>query len=92
MKLCCRVSWRLNRIRLIAAMYMSSADLHFISTTQEFSMVGGYTEDLKKKCQNREVGAYTGMAAFPGQCIVKMQIHTEGIRQHKRGLTKLPQK
>ena len=58
-------------------------------------MVGSYAEDLKKKknkCQNREVGADTGMAACPGQCSVKMQIHTEGIRQHKRGLTKLPQK
>ena len=45
----CRMSWRLKHIRAIAAMYVSSVDLLFRLTTQQFSMVGGYTEDLKKQ-------------------------------------------
>ena len=69
--------------QLIYILFLLHRNLAWLAVTQRTS---------KKKCQNREVGAYTRMAAFPGQCIVKMQIHTEGIRQHKRGLTKLPQK
>ena len=30
-------------------------------------MMGGYTEDLKKNCQNWAVGACVGMGARPGQ-------------------------
>ena len=54
--------------RMIAAMDGSSLDFQF--TMQEFSMVGGYTEDLKnpQNCQNWEVGAYSGVGACPGQC------------------------
>ena len=38
-------------------------------TTREFSMVGGYTESLEKpqNCQNRGVGACTGMGTCSGQ-------------------------
>ena len=38
-------------------------------TKQEFSMVGGYTENLEKpqKCQNWGVGACSGMGAYSGQ-------------------------
>ena len=37
--------------------------------TQEFSMVGGYTENLEKplNCQNWRVGACLGMGACSGQ-------------------------
>ena len=56
----------LKHIRMITSMH---GLMHFRFTTQEFSMVGSYMEDLKKRqnCQNWEVGACTGMGACPGQ-------------------------
>jgi len=51
-------------------MLCRSPDLHtFGFTTREFSMVGGYTENLEKpqSCQNWGVGACTGMGACSGQ-------------------------
>ena len=35
-------------IRMIASMYVSSADILSIHYPRKFSMVGGYTEDLDK--------------------------------------------
>ena len=57
-KLWCRVSWHLERIRTIALMYLSSAT-YFQFTVHEFSMVGGYTEHLQN-FQNRWMGACPG--------------------------------
>ena len=35
------------------------------STTQEFSMVGGYTEDLKKKHKTVKLGGWALMQGWP---------------------------
>ena len=54
-------------IRTIAVMYVSSADLLLI-TAREFSMVGGYMEDLKnQKTAKIGVGACLGMGTCPRQ-------------------------
>ena len=49
--------------------YVSSVDLPYGFTTQEFSMVGGYTENLEKpqNCQNWGVGTCVCMGTCPGQ-------------------------
>ena len=44
-KFCCRMSWQLKHIRMLAAMYVSS--VYFRFTTQEFSMVGDYFGEMK---------------------------------------------
>ena len=46
-KLCSWMLWHLKCIGMIAAVYVSSADLLSIHYKQEFSMVGGNMEDLK---------------------------------------------
>ena len=54
---CCRMSWCLKkRIRMITAMYVSS--VYFRFTTQEFSMIGGYINGLKKPA--REISKLGG--------------------------------
>ena len=51
-RVCVKLWCRMERIRTIAAMYMSSVDL----------LLGGYTEDLKKphNCQKWDVGCLPG--------------------------------
>jgi len=52
------MSWHPKRIRTIAAIYVNSTDLAtFGFTTQEFSMVGGYTENPKKP-QTVKIGGW----------------------------------
>ena len=52
--------------RMIAAMDGSSVDFQF--TMQEFSMVCGYTEDLKKKHKTVKIGRW---ALTPGRVLVR---------------------
>ena len=52
--------------------YVSSVDLRtFGFTMQNFSMVGGYTENLEKpqSCQNWGVGACMGVGACPDNTV-----------------------
>ena len=53
---------------------MSSADLLFGFTTQEFSMVGGYTGNPEKP-QNWGVGTYAGVGTCPGQYSIYLLIY-----------------
>ena len=46
-KLCCWMLWRLKCIRTMLCMEVQQTYFRF--STQEFNMVGGYTEDPKKK-------------------------------------------
>ena len=62
-KLCCRMSWGWSASEW--SQLCTWAQLtHFRSTTQEFSMVGGYMEDIEKP-QNCNVGACSGVGACP---------------------------
>ena len=56
--------------------------MNFRVTTQEFCVVGGYTEDLEKRpnCQNQTVGACMRMGACPGQYDICSKACIHGIR------------
>ena len=56
--------------------YVSSADLLFGFTMQEFSMVGGYTGNLEKP-QNWGMGTYVGVGACLGQYNISTHIHAQ---------------
>ena len=61
------MSWRLKQIRTVAAthMHVNLEDLFLTHTVQEFRMMGGYTEHLKRELSNlREVCVWRGVLAW----------------------------
>ena len=67
-KLCCLMLWCLKHIRMIAAMYVTSADLLLVHYARILDG-GQQHRELQKttNCQNWRVGTCAGMGDWPGQ-------------------------